>query len=93
MIYGPTPLTFRRFCAEDKCLRDCDCETCERCVDHCRRGPGCVFKNTGDADPTPWPTCFGCNRELSATLDAYYGHDNYRGRFCAPCRDKRLKKI
>lgn len=38
------------------------------------------------------PTCYGCHRELSEYLDAYYGKDDYWGRFCTKCRDRRIPK-
>lgn len=38
------------------------------------------------------PTCYGCHRELCAALDTYYGTDDYWGRFCVDCRDKRLPR-
>lgn len=45
--------------------------------------------------PTPEkplkPTCPACQRELSSVLDAYYGPDDYWGRFCRPCRESRMK--
>jgi hypothetical protein len=34
----------------------------------------------------PRPTCSGCNKELSAYLDAYYGTDKTQARKCTGCR-------
>ncbi len=33
-------------------------------------------------------TCVGCARELSVTLDAYYGRNVEMARYCQPCRTK-----
>lgn len=32
--------------------------------------------------------CINCGKELSETLDAYYGRDWYLKRMCDPCRRK-----
>lgn len=32
------------------------------------------------------PTCIRCSKELSATLDAYYGRDEWEARKCSGCR-------